>query len=105
MATARNIAVVRPGNLVRFAETQQSNELCELMIALKLLLLICGSKDQYRQLRDLHTLETRIREIIVGKGGFDFIEGGSVNLLYDTLIQLIEQLKSCVEVAESRTLN
>ena len=95
------------------------NELCELMITpqapfvkrqvRKLLLLICGSKDQYRQLRDLHTLETRIREIkiIVGKGGFDFtdFEGGSVNLLYDTLIQLIEQLKSCVEVAESRTLN
>ena len=95
------------------------NELCELMITpqapfvkrqvRKLLLLICGSKDQYRQLRDLHTLETRIREIkiAVGKGGFDFtdFEGGSISLLYDTLIQLIEQFKSCVEVAESRTLN
>ena len=28
-----------------------------------------------------------------------------VSLQYDTLIQLIEQLKTCVEVAESRTLN
>ena len=96
------------------------HQLCELMMTpqapfvkrqvRKLLLLLCGSKDQYRQLRDLHTLETRIKEvkIIVAKGGFDFTEmdgGGSVNLLYDTLIQLIEQLKSCVEVAESRTLN
>ena len=94
-------------------------QLCELMIApqapfvkrqvRKLLLLICGSKEQYRQLRDLHTLETRIREIkiTVAKGGFDFadMENGSVSLQYDTLIQLIEQLKTCVEVAESRTLN
>ena len=90
-------------------------QLCELMIApqapfvkrqvRKLLLLICGSKEQHRQLRDLRTLETRIREIkiTVAKGGFDFadIENGSVSLQYDTLIQL----KTCVEVAESRTLN
>jgi E3 ubiquitin-protein ligase UBR4 len=27
----------------------------------KLLLLICGSRDQYRQLRDMHTLETKMR--------------------------------------------
>ena len=27
----------------------------------KLLLLICGTKDQYRQLRDMYTLETRIK--------------------------------------------
>ena len=77
----------------------------------KLLLLICGTKDQYRQLRDMHTLETRIKEvkITVAKGGFDFSDmSGSavgVSLQYDTLIQLIEQLKTCVEVAESRTLN
>jgi E3 ubiquitin-protein ligase UBR4 len=74
-------------------------------------LLICGTKDQYRQLRDMHTLETRIKEvkITVAKGGFDFSDmSGSavgVSLQYDTLIQLIEQLKTCVEVAESRTLN
>ena len=43
----------------------------------------------------------------MAKGGFDFTEkeGGSINLLYDTLIQLIEQLNSCVDVAESSTLN
>ena len=74
-------------------------------------MLICGTKDQYRQLRDMHTLETRIKEvkITVAKGGFDFSDmSGSavgVSLQYDTLIQLIEQLKTCVEVAESRTLN
>ena len=67
----------------------------------KLLLLIFGSKEQYRQLA-----ETRVREvtITVAKGGFDLsdFERGSVNLLNDTLIQLFEQLKDCVEVAESR---
>ena len=46
-------------------------QLCELMMTpqapfvkrqvRKLLLLISGSKEQYRQLRDMHTLETRIR--------------------------------------------
>ena len=77
----------------------------------KLLLLICGTKDQYRQLRDMHILETRIKEvkITVAKGGFDFSDmsgsAGGVSLQYDTLIQLIEQLKTCVEVDESRTLN
>ena len=94
--------------------------LCELMMTpqapfvkrqvRKLLLLISYSKAQYRQLRDMHTLETRIREIkiTVAKGGFDFSdrEGNKpINLPYDTLISLIEQLKTCVEVAESRTLN
>ena len=53
--------------------------------------------------------QKKVREmkITVAKGGFDFSdsEGGSINLLYDTLIQLIEQLKAYVEVAESRTLN
>ena len=46
-------------------------------------------------------------KITVAQGGFNFSdsEGGSINLLYDTLIQLIKQLKACVEVAESRTLN
>merc|ERR1719445_2195482 len=72
-------------------------QLCELMITpqapfvkkqvRKLLLLICGSKEQYRQLRDLHTLETRIKEvkITVAKGGFDVcdLENSSVNLMYD----------------------
>lgn len=59
----------------------------------------------------MHTLETRIKEvkITVAKGGIDFSDmsgsAGGVSLQYDTLIQLIEQLKTCVEVAESRTLN
>ena len=65
-------------------------------------------RQQYRQLRDLHTLETRIKEIrsTVVNGGFDpsDTEHGSVSLVYDTLITLIEQLKTCVEVADSRTL-
>ena len=29
----------------------------------KLLLFICGTKDKYRQLRDLHTLESHMRDI------------------------------------------
>ena len=93
-------------------------QLCELMMTpqapfvkrqvRKLLLLICGTKEQYRQLRDMHTLETRIREVraTVAKGGFDPLASGSaIQLQYDSMIQLIEQLKTCVEVAEGRTLN
>ena len=39
-----------------------------------MLLLICGTKDQYSQLRDIHTIETRIKEvkITVAKGGLSF---------------------------------
>ena len=89
--------------------------LCELMMTpqapfvkrqvRKLLLLICGSKEQYRQLRDLHTLETRIKEVRSTVGGGSTAGVTNITLQYDTLIQLIEQLKACAEVAESRTLN
>ena len=50
----------------------------------KLLLLICGSKEQYRQLRDMHTLETRVREvkITVAKGGFDLVIQRVVQLIF-----------------------
>merc|ERR1719203_2024183 len=73
-----------------------NNQLCELMMTpqapfvkrqvRKLLLLLCGSKEQYRQLRDLHTLETRTREVrlTVGRAGTEAGETGPVSLQYDT---------------------
>ena len=67
----------------------------------KLLLLVCGSKDQYRHLRDMHTLETSMTCVknIVSKGSdLQLGEPSSINLQYDDLIHLIEQLKACVEV-------
>ncbi|XP_033643062.1 E3 ubiquitin-protein ligase UBR4-like [Asterias rubens] len=75
----------------------------------KLLLFICGSKDKYRQLRDLHTLESHMRDIksICSQNGLE-LDGSSsapITVPYDTLITLIEHLKACQEIAASRTLN
>ncbi|XP_022084216.1 E3 ubiquitin-protein ligase UBR4-like isoform X1 [Acanthaster planci] len=75
----------------------------------KLLLFICGSKDKYRQLRDLHTLESHLRDIksICSQNGLELDNTSNVpiTLPYDTLITLIEHLKACQEIAASRTLN
>ncbi|KAG2458904.1 UBR4 ligase, partial [Polypterus senegalus] len=65
----------------------------------KLLLFICGSKEKYRQLRDLHTLDSHVRGIkklleeqgIFLRGGIVTASSGSA-LQYDTLISLISFL-------------
>lgn len=62
----------------------------------KLLLFICGSKEKYRQLRDLHTLDSHMRGIkkLLEEQGI-FLRGGIVTatsgsaLQYDTLINLV----------------
>lgn len=62
----------------------------------KLLLFICGSKEKYRQLRDLHTLDSHMRGIkkLLEEQGI-FLRGGIVTatsgsaLQYDTLISLV----------------
>lgn len=62
----------------------------------KLLLFICGSKEKYRQLRDLHTLDSHVRSIkkLLEEQGI-FLRGGIVTatsgsaLQYDTLISLV----------------
>ncbi|XP_016138625.1 E3 ubiquitin-protein ligase UBR4 [Sinocyclocheilus grahami] len=78
----------------------------------KLLLFICGSKEKYRQLRDLHTLDSHMRGIkkLLEEQGI-FLRGGIVTatsgsaLQYDTLISLMEHLKACAEIATQRTIN
>ncbi|XP_010769119.1 LOW QUALITY PROTEIN: E3 ubiquitin-protein ligase UBR4 [Notothenia coriiceps] len=78
----------------------------------KLLLFICGSKEKYRQLRDLHTLDSHVRSIkkLLEEQGI-FLRAGVVTatsgsaLQYDTLINLMEHLKACAEIATQRTIN
>ncbi|KAK5619189.1 E3 ubiquitin-protein ligase ubr4 [Crenichthys baileyi] len=78
----------------------------------KLLLFICGSKEKYRQLRDLHTLDSHVRSIkkLLEEQGI-FLRAGVVTatsgsaLQYDTLISLMEHLKACAEIATQRTIN
>ncbi|XP_064650064.1 E3 ubiquitin-protein ligase UBR4-like isoform X3 [Lineus longissimus] len=75
----------------------------------KLLLFICGSKDKYRQLRDVHVLSSHMDAVktLVTDGGLDPANMGlsSVVLPYDVLITLIEHLKACSEVATTRVFN
>ncbi|KAK7862494.1 hypothetical protein R5R35_005919 [Gryllus longicercus] len=79
----------------------------------KLLLFICGTKEKYRQLRDLHSLESHMKDVqeCCRGGGYDPQSGFGaslphcISLPYDSLVELIEHLKACVEVATSRTGN
>ena len=75
----------------------------------KLLSYICGSKERYRQIRDLHALESHMTEIkkLCRTGGFveHSLQNGLINLSYDALISLIEHLKACSEIATNRTIN
>ncbi len=56
----------------------------------KLLLYICGSKDKYRQLRDMHTLDTHMSEVktLCGRAGLDE-NGVPIILPYDSLISFV----------------
>ncbi|CAB4062605.1 UBR4 [Lepeophtheirus salmonis] len=77
----------------------------------RLLLYICGTKDRYRELRDLHTLEshmTSVREIIrleitTNSKSLDSVP--HLSFPYDTLLKLIEHLRACVDIATSHTNN
>eukprot|EP00096_Caligus_rogercresseyi_P008738 TRINITY_DN2826_c0_g1_i1.p1 TRINITY_DN2826_c0_g1~~TRINITY_DN2826_c0_g1_i1.p1 ORF type:complete len:2495 (+),score=896.75 TRINITY_DN2826_c0_g1_i1:803-7486(+) len=74
----------------------------------RLLLYICGNKDCYRELRDIHTLNshmTSVREILRGISGEREESPPVPNLNYDTLLKLIEHLKACVDIASSHTSN
>jgi hypothetical protein len=72
----------------------------------KLLLYICGTKEKYRELRDLQALDSHMKKIKAIVGGesasLDDRKSAMSNLSYDTLLQLIEHLKACVDVATSR---
>lgn len=75
----------------------------------KLLLFICGNKEKYRQLRDLHSLETHVQAVekACKKGGYDETCNTQygISLPYDSLVELMEHLKACQEVAQGRTGN
>lgn len=73
----------------------------------KLLLFICGSKEKYRQLRDLHTLDSHVRSIkkLLEEQGI-FLRAGVVTatsgsaLQYDTLISLVSVLLTVTNQTE-----
>ncbi|KAG1664196.1 E3 ubiquitin-protein ligase UBR4 [Nymphon striatum] len=77
----------------------------------KLLLFICGSKDEYRHMRDLHSLKSHMNDIklICHQGGYGYFTStgrqSTICLPYDSLITLIEHVKACTEVATTRTSN
>eukprot|EP00095_Tigriopus_kingsejongensis_P009320 maker-scaffold486_size158769-snap-gene-0.26 protein:Tk09320 transcript:maker-scaffold486_size158769-snap-gene-0.26-mRNA-1 annotation:"e3 ubiquitin-protein ligase ubr4" len=77
----------------------------------KLLLYICGTKEKYRELRDVHSLDSHMKAIqaIIS---VDLAREASkkdvksvVNFSYDTLLQLIEHFKACVDISMARTQN
>ncbi|KAK9707802.1 hypothetical protein QE152_g27615 [Popillia japonica] len=75
----------------------------------KLLLFICGNKEKYRQLRDVHALNTHMKAVKkcctkVGYNAAVDLQHG-LQLSYDSLVELVEHLKSCLEIALSRTGN
>ena len=108
-------------------DSEWYNVLCDYMMthqtpyvrrqARKLLLYICGTKEKYRELRDLHTLDSHMTDVrkIIGLGNeisdksSDVNESSAltppINLAYDTLLRLIEHLNACVEIANNRTIN
>ncbi|XP_047028788.1 protein purity of essence [Helicoverpa zea] len=62
----------------------------------KLLLLLCGTRERYRQLRDVHALDTHLnaaRALL------------ATDPAYDKLVQLMDHLKACAEIVSARTGN
>ena len=119
-----NLGIVEPTCF----ESEWYTVLCDYMMthqtpyvrrqARKLLLYVCGTKEKYRELRDLHTLESHMTDVrkIVGLDNQSLIEDNletdnkdksppPINLAYDTLLRLIEHFNACVEIASSRTIN
>ncbi|XP_028033464.1 protein purity of essence isoform X1 [Bombyx mandarina] len=62
----------------------------------KLLLLLCGTRERYRQLRDVHALDAHLsaaRALL------------ATDTAYDKLVQLMDHLKACAEIVSVRTGN
>ncbi|XP_077538894.1 E3 ubiquitin-protein ligase-like protein poe isoform X3 [Haemaphysalis longicornis] len=103
-------AVVPPGCVAPSFGPTWYSYLCEYMMVQqtpfirrqvrKLLLFLCGSKEKYRQLRDLHALESHLTGARAVCGATP-----AAALPYDALILVVEHLKACAEVATSRTAN
>lgn len=75
----------------------------------KLLLYICGSKEKYRQIRDIHSLDAHIKMIqkTSENASTQLANVANANPIftYDTLVELTEHLRACHEVATVRTGN
>lgn len=97
-----------------------TNTLCEYMMYMqspglrrqvrKLLLYICGNKEKYRQLRDLHSLDTHmkaVKDCCDGSAPPISSIGSSTSaiLSYDALVELTEHFRACQEIASIRTGN
>ncbi len=63
----------------------------------KLLLYMCGNKERYRKLRDLHSLNEHMKAIRTTMN--------SSGMTYQALVSLMDHLKSCYEIASARTGN
>ncbi|XP_063828894.1 E3 ubiquitin-protein ligase UBR4 [Ostrinia nubilalis] len=93
----------------------------------KLLLLLCGTRERYRQLRDVHALDTHLnaaRALLTTDPAYDKLVQLMEHLkhaldthlnaarallttdpAYDKLVQLMEHLKACAEIVSARTGN
>lgn len=75
----------------------------------KLLLYICGSKEKYRQIRDIHSLDVHIKMIQkcseTASNQAGTIQAANPVFTYDALVELTEHLRACHEVATVRTGN
>lgn len=80
----------------------------------KLLTFICGSKERYRQVRDFHFLNShlaRVKDICGHPESDQNIQDQQSlimkikNLNYDLSSNLVEHLKCCIDIAQSRCMN
>lgn len=62
-------------------------------------------QDKYREERDLHALECYIKESSKLCKWSEEEKLGDLNLTYDELIQLVELIKKCCEIADNRNKN
>ena len=69
---------------------------------------LCGSKDKYRQVRDLHSFDFHIKEVkkLCGyrRGGL-LQEKVVADLNHDNQTIVVEHLKASLEIAAQRTIN
>ncbi|UJR08441.1 hypothetical protein I4U23_012711 [Adineta vaga] len=77
----------------------------------KLLMYICGSREKYRKLRDLHVLSTNLSEIKkIYEENFAFTNNEQrkttpTQIPYVTLMRLVDYLKSCQDISLQRCTN
>jgi len=69
-------------------------------------MLICGTKEKYRELRDIQSLESHFLEIKTIIGNDTKLDSEKPlylkGLSYDTLLKLIEHLKTVADIANQR---